>query len=91
MRKIDIVNAIVKETGIGKTEVVTVVESFMEEIKDSLAKGENVYLRGFGTFEIKHRAAKPAQNISAKKTIVVPAHDVPFFKPSPEMKAGSAE
>lgn len=85
MRKIDIVNAIVKDTNIGKAEVVAVVDGFMQEIKNSLAKGENVYLRGFGTFEIKHRAAKPAQNISEKKTILVPAHDVPYFKPSPEM------
>jgi DNA-binding protein HU-beta len=55
-------------------------------VKDSLAHGENVYLRGFGTFQVKERAEKTARNISKNTTIVIPAHNIPFFKPSAEFK-----
>ncbi len=83
MTKADIINEIVAQSGISKREVGIVVESFMQIIKNSLVeKGENVYLRGFGTFAIKHRAAKTARNIQKNTTIVVEAHDTPTFKPS---------
>ena len=59
----------------------------METIKGSLIQGEPVYLRGFGTFGIKHRAAKPARNITANTTILIPEKDVPSFKPSKEFTA----
>ena len=59
----------------------------MVVIKDSMANGENVYLRGFGTFELKQRAEKTARNISKNTTIIVPAHAIPAFKPCPEFKA----
>lgn len=81
MTKAEIVNRISKETGIEKTATLEVVEAFMNAIKDSLANGEPVYLRGFGSFIIKHRAEKAACNITANTTIVVPAHDIPAFKP----------
>ncbi len=58
----------------------------MEQIRNSLTNGENVYLRGFGTFYRKHRAEKKARNITKNTTIVVPAHDVPAFKPSKSFK-----
>jgi len=64
--------------------VLAVVDGFMEQVRNSLAAGENVYLRGFGTFLLKHRAEKKARNISKNTTLVVPAHDIPAFKPSPD-------
>ncbi|MCQ2149904.1 MAG: integration host factor subunit beta [Bacteroidales bacterium] len=82
MTKADIVNEVAKSTGIEKIAVQTVVEAFMESVKASLAKGQPVYLRGFGSFIIKHRAQKAARNITKKTTITIPAHDIPAFKPA---------
>ncbi|MFG6425611.1 MAG: integration host factor subunit beta [Muribaculaceae bacterium] len=82
MTKAEIVNEIAKTTGIDKAGVLAVVEQFMSVVKDSLAHGENVYLRGFGSFIVKERAEKTARNISRNTTIVIPAHKVPAFKPA---------
>jgi len=82
MTKADIVNEIAKNTGIDKATVLATVEAFMETVKDSLAKNENVYLRGFGSFVIKQRAEKTARNISKNTTIIIPAHNIPSFKPA---------
>ncbi|MEI7943164.1 MAG: HU family DNA-binding protein [Candidatus Riflemargulisbacteria bacterium] len=82
MTKADIVNEIAKNTGIDKATVLTTVEAFMEKVKDSLSKNENVYLRGFGSFIIKERAEKTARNISKNTTIIIPAHNIPSFKPA---------
>ncbi len=82
MTKADIVNEIAKNTGVDKASVLKTVEAFMETIKDSLAKNENVYLRGFGSFVIKERAEKTARNISKNTTIIIPAHNIPSFKPA---------
>ncbi len=82
MTKQEIVSIAASQTGVEKATVSAVVESFMEQIRNSLTSGENVYLRGFGTFHLKHRAEKKARNISKNTTIVIPAHDVPAFKPS---------
>ena len=82
MTKADIVNKIAKNTGLEKTEVQTVIEGFMESVIESLAKDEPVYLRGFGNFIIKHRAEKTARDITKQTTIVIPAHDIPAFKPA---------
>jgi DNA-binding protein HU-beta len=72
-----------ENTGLQKREVAIVVENFMEAIKNSLLnKKENVYLRGFGSFIIKHRAAKTARNIQKNTTITIAAHDLPSFKPA---------
>ncbi len=84
MTKADIVNEIAKNTGINKEDVLKTVESFMDSVKDSLANGENVYLRGFGSFIVKERAEKTARNISKNVTIKIPAHRIPAFKPSKE-------
>ena len=80
MTKAEIVNEIAKETGIQKETVSTVVEAFMEVVKGSLAKGNPVYLRGFGSFIIKHRAEKAARNITKNTTMTIPAHNIPAFK-----------
>jgi len=82
MTKADIVNEIAKNTGLDKADVLKTVEAFMEAVKDSLAKNENVYLRGFGSFVVKQRAEKTARNISKNTTIIIPAHNIPSFKPA---------
>ncbi len=82
MTKADIVNEVAKATGIEKTTVQTVLEASMDSIKESLAKGQPVYLRGFGSFIIKHRAEKAARNITRNTTMTIPAHDIPAFKPA---------
>ena len=82
MTKADIVNEIAKKTGVEKVQIQTLVEAFMEEVKGSLANGENVYLRGFGSFIVKKRAEKVARNISKNTTITIPAHNIPAFKPA---------
>ena len=86
MTKAELVNSISKATGIEKATTLAVVEAFMDSVKDSLSKGEAVYLRGFGSFIIKHRAQKAARNITANTTVVVPAHDIPAFKPCDEFE-----
>jgi len=82
MTKADIVNEISKSTGVEKVVVQKTVESMMDVIKDSLAAGDNVYLRGFGSFIVKKRAEKTARNISKNTTIIIPAHNIPSFKPA---------
>ncbi|MBQ4169485.1 MAG: integration host factor subunit beta, partial [Bacteroidales bacterium] len=82
MTKAEIVNEVAKATGIEKATVQTVVEGFMESVKDSVCKGNPVYLRGFGSFIIKHRAQKTARNITKQTTLTIPAHDIPAFKPA---------
>lgn len=84
MTKADIVSKIAKSTGIEREQVSQVVESFMESVKGSMTSGENVYLRGFGTFLIKQRAQKTARNITKNTTIIVAAHSIPAFKPAKE-------
>ena len=86
MTKFEIVKEVSKSTGIEATMVQAVVEGFMKAVKGSLAKENNVYLRGFGTFEVKTRAAKTARNITKNTTVVIPAHKVPAFKPCPDFK-----
>ena len=82
MTKADIVNEVAKATGVEKVAVQAVVEATMDSIKNSIIKGEPVYLRGFGSFILKHRAQKAARNITAQTTMIIEAHDVPAFKPS---------
>jgi len=82
MTKADIVSEISKGTGIEKITVQRTVEAFMESVKGSLAKNQNVYLRGFGSFIVKERAQKTARNISKNTTIIIPAHNIPAFKPA---------
>jgi DNA-binding protein HU-beta len=82
MTKSELVSVISRKTGVGKSEVLKTVEVFMETVKDSMQEGTNVYLRGFGSFVVKKRAAKTARNISKNTSIVIPAHKIPFFKPA---------
>jgi DNA-binding protein HU-beta len=82
MTKAEIVNEISRSTGLEKAAVLLVVEKFMDQVKDTMAHGENIYLRGFGSFIVKTRKAKTARNISKNTTILIPEHRVPAFKPS---------
>ena len=82
MTKAEIVAEIANKTGIEKVAVQATVEAFMETVKKSLEKGDNVYLRGFGSFTIKERAEKTGRNISKNTTIIIPAHNIPAFKPA---------
>lgn len=82
MTKAEIVNEISRSTGIEKVTVLKTVESFMVTVSDSLVDGSNVYLRGFGSFEVKKRAEKTARNISKNTSIIIPAHNIPAFKPA---------
>ncbi len=87
MTKADIINEISNNTGIERVTVQKTVEAFMETIKDSLVDGENVYLRGFGSMIIKKRAEKTARNILKNTSIIIPAHNIPSFKPAKEFLA----
>jgi len=82
MTKAEIVSSISDKSGIEKADVLATVEAFMEEVKNSLEQGDNVYLRGFGSFIIKTRAEKTGRNISKNTTIKIPAHNIPSFKPA---------
>lgn len=82
MTKADIVARIAQQTGVEKAVAMTVVEAFMETVKNSMVAGNEVFLRGFGSFIIKKRAKKVARNISKNTTILIPAHSVPAFKPA---------
>ncbi len=87
MTKADIVSEIAKTTGVEKVQVQTIVEAFMEAVKDSMAANHNVYLRGFGSFIVKKRAQKVARNISKNTTITIPEHNIPAFKPAKSFAA----
>ena len=84
MTKSELAKKISNTTGVDYATSLSVVEAFMFEVKSALEKGEPVYLRGFGSFILKHRAAKTARNISKNTTVVVPEHDIPSFKPAKE-------
>ena len=82
MTKADIISEISTATGIEKVDVQETVEAFFKVIKNSMIGGENVYVRGFGSFVVKKRAQKTARNISKNTAIIIPEHFVPSFKPA---------
>ncbi len=84
MTKDDLAKEIAKNTGIDKIEVMKTIEALMKTIKGSMVKGQNIYLRSFGTFVVKKRAKKTARNITKKTPMMIPEHFVPTFKPSRE-------
>lgn len=84
MRKADLINKISEKTGIPKVDVLVTLETMFREIKDSLAHGENLYIRGFGSFIIKKRAAKIGRNIKKNVSVSIPEHFIPAFKPAKE-------
>lgn len=82
MTKADVISEIADKTGIDRGDVTASVEAFFSVVKSSMAEGENIYVRGFGSFVNKKRAKKIARNISKNTAIVIDAHYVPSFKPS---------
>ena len=82
MRKADLVTAISEKTGVPKVDVLVTLETFFKEVKTSLSEGENVYIRGFGSFVIKKRAKKIGRHIKKNEAIEIPAHFIPSFKPA---------
>lgn len=86
MTKAELVKQIAAQTGIENAVVLTVVESMMESIKGNMAQGNDIFLRGFGSFILKKRAEKTARNISRNTSLIIPSHNIPFFKPCPEFK-----
>jgi DNA-binding protein HU-beta len=82
MTKADLIAKISEETGLERNEVSRAVESMMEFIKSSLTNGQTVYLRGFGSFVVRERKQKTGRNISKNTTIIIPAHNIPSFKPA---------
>lgn len=87
MRKADLINNIAEKTGIPKVDVLVTLEAMFKEIKESLSGGENIYIRGFGSFITKKRAAKIGRNIKKNVAVEIPAHFIPAFKPSKEFVA----
>ncbi len=84
MRKADLVNQISDKTGISKVDVLVTLETMFKEIKETLASGENIYIRGFGSFITKKRASKIGRNIKKNIAVHIPEHYIPAFKPSKE-------
>lgn len=82
MRKADIVTAISEKTGLAKVDVLVALETFFNEVRETMGNGENVYIRGFGSYVIKRRAAKMGRNIKRGKTVQIPEHYIPAFKPA---------
>lgn len=82
MTKAEVITQIAEKTGVDKADVSVTLEAFFKVIKNSLIEGENIYFRGFGSFIRKQRARKVARIISLKKSIIIPAHSVPAFKPA---------
>ncbi len=82
MRKADMVNVISEKTGIPKVDVMITLETFFKETMNNVAKGENLYIRGFGSFGKKTRKAKVGRIVKQNKAIHIPAREVPYFKPS---------
>ena len=87
MTKAEVVNEIAQKNGIEKIAIMTIVEELMNVVKDSLTDGENVYLRGFGSFIVRKRAEKTGRNISKNTTVIIPAHNIPAFKPAKSFMA----
>jgi DNA-binding protein HU-beta len=84
MRKADLINQIADKTGIPKIDVLVSLETMFKEIKSTLSSGENIYIRGFGSFITKKRAAKIGRNIKKNVAVAIPAHFIPAFKPAKE-------
>ncbi len=84
MKKADLINLISEKTGVPKVDVLVSLESFFANVKETMASGENIYIRGFGSFIVKQRAAKVGRNIKKNTSVYIPAHKIPAFKPAKE-------
>ena len=84
MTKADIISEVSQKTGLDKVEVTASIESFFSVVKNSMADGNDIFIRGFGSFVNKRKAKKIGRNISKNTTIIIEEHFAPKFKPSPE-------
>lgn len=84
MKKSDLINIISEQTGVPKVDVLVSIESFFSNVKNTLTEGENIYIRGFGSFVAKKRAAKIGRNIKENTAVYIPEHYIPAFKPAKE-------
>jgi DNA-binding protein HU-beta len=91
MTKADIIKEIQERTNLNRDIIKVVVNTFMDVVKDNMSSGENIYLRGFGTFLLKERKEKKARIITRNETIIIPPHYKPFFKPAPEFSKSVKE
>lgn len=91
MTKLELVKSVAEKTGIDQATALAAVEGFISTLKESLIEKENVYIRGWGTWTLKHRAKKTARNITKNTTLVIPAHDIPYFKPCKEFMEAVAK
>ena len=91
MTKLEIIKSVAKQTGVDKETVSRVIDMYVETVKDSLIRGENVNFRNFGTFYLKHRAAKTARNIAKNTTMIIPEHNIAAFKPARELAGAILE
>ena len=91
MTKAELVKEVAGKTGIETSACSAIIEATMESIKENMAAGNEVFLRGFGSFTLKKRASKTARNITKNTTLIVPAHNIPFFKPAPNLKDAVAK
>ncbi|MFN0200282.1 MAG: HU family DNA-binding protein [Bacteroidia bacterium] len=82
MTKAEVIAEIAAKTGIDKADVSASLESFFSVVRNQLSEGQNIYIRGFGSFIVKRRAEKVGRIISRKQSIVIPAHSIPSFKPA---------
>ena len=84
MTKAELVNEIAIQTGYDRVSITNIIEASMYTVMKSVGEGENIYLRGFGTFTTKTRKQKLARNITGNTSVIVPEHKIPFFKPAPD-------
>ena len=84
VKKSDLINLIAEQTGVPKVDVLVSIESFFTNVKYTLAQGENIYIRWFGSFITKKRAAKIGRNIKKNTSVFIPEHYIPAFKPAKE-------
>jgi len=86
MTKADIVEVISANTGITKIETEAVVNGFLQTVIESMKKGENIELRGFGSFKVVKRARRIARNPKTNEEVIVPEQFVPVLKVSKDFK-----
>lgn len=82
MTKADVINEIAEKTGVDKADVTASIEAFFSVVRNSMADGHNIYIRGFGSFVNKKRKRKIARNISRNTALVIEEHYIPAFKPA---------
>lgn len=87
MNKLDLAVYVARKTGLFQKDALAIIDCLTRTIQDALVKGDEVIIRGLGKFETKERSARKIRNVVTGKEIEIPAHRVPFFKPSQKLKS----